>query len=77
MAIEFKGLTDDYFSEYFLSLLRESLLSQSEESEEFINGFFNNLNLITTDLFVMFKEFKDDKENEQVQKKTKFFLTVA
>lgn len=46
---------------FFLNKLRQQLLKpNNKDTTEFMNSFFNNLNDITSELFIIFKELKDN-----------------
>jgi hypothetical protein len=48
-------------SSYFLYKLRMQLLNlDSKVTQEFMNAFFNSMNDITSELFIIFKELKNN-----------------
>lgn len=59
----FQGLVrgvEDTYSEYFLGQLRKQLLIKDDKlTKDFMNVFYNCLNDLTTELFVIFKELKN------------------
>lgn len=55
----YQNLVENTSSEFFLSRMREQLLSTDKVTKEFMNAFFNSLNDVTTELFVIFKELKN------------------
>lgn len=63
-------MIENTYSSYFLTKFREQLLVPDKITKEFMNSFFNNLNESTTELFVLFKELKNNY-NAQALKKTK------
>lgn len=65
-----QGIEDTY-SEFFLKQIREELLqTQDKTSKEFMNVFFNTLNELTTEIFVIFKELKNSY-SPNILKRTK------
>lgn len=46
-------------SDVFLQTLKKELVEDTKVAQEFMNKFFNTLNDLTTDLFVIFKEIID------------------
>lgn len=56
-------------SVFFLKKLRMQLLNaDNKDTKEFMNAFFNSLNDITTDLFTIFKEVKQDFSNQLLRR---------
>lgn len=63
-------------SPYFLYKLRMQLLSLDHKvTKEFMNSFFNNLNDITSELFITFKELKDNYSSMALRKTKSYFET--
>jgi hypothetical protein len=58
--IVYQNLVENTSSEYFLNKFRQALLANDKNTKEFMNAFFNNLNDVTTELFVIFKELKNN-----------------
>ena len=51
---------EDTYSEYFLRKVREQLLQSGDKvTKEFMNTFFNAMNELTTEIFMIFKELKN------------------
>ena len=72
--ITYKRLAENTYSQYYLNKLREQLLkTQDKLSKDFMNAIFNNLNDITTELFVIFKELKNSYSMNIVKKTKSFF----
>lgn len=58
--IQMKKLVENTYSEFYLQKIREQLLQHKDKiTKDFMNIFFNTLNDMTTDLFVIFKELKN------------------
>ena len=52
---------EDTYSEYFLGKIREQLLKTGDKvTKEYMNTLFNALNEFTTEVFVIFKELKNN-----------------
>ena len=71
-------ISENTFSEFFLGRLRVQLVAPGDKlAKEFMNSFFNILNELTTELFVIFKELKN-AYGPQILKKTRsnFVLVV-
>ena len=53
---------EETYSEFFISRIRDQLLQIKDNkiSKDFMNSFFNVLNEHTTELFVIFKELKNN-----------------
>jgi len=68
---------DNTFSEYFLQETRANLVTGIDQkvSKDFLNSVFNNLNEVTTELFVTFKELKNNY-NFNLLRRTKHFFQV-
>ena len=63
-------------SPYFLYKLRMQLLSlDSKVTKEFMNSFFNSLNDITSELFITFKELKNNYSSQNLRKTKTYFET--
>ena len=61
-------------SPYFLYKLRMQLLNlDSQVTKEFLNSFFNNLNDITSELFINLKELKDVQGQLAIRKTRSYF----
>ena len=57
--------------------LRMQLLSLDDKvTKEFMNSFFNSLNDITSELFILFKELKNNYSNSNIQKTRSYFETT-
>jgi hypothetical protein len=53
-------VSENTYSEFYLLKLREQLMKPGDKlSKDFMNTFFNILNEMTTELFVIFKELKN------------------
>ena len=71
-------ISENTFSEFYLLRLRKQLMIPGDKlAKEFMNNFFNILNELTTELFVIFKELKNSY-GPQILKKTRsnFVLVV-
>lgn len=54
---------EDTYSEFFLKRIRAQLLIPGDKiTKDFMNTFFNTLNELTTELFVTFKELKNNSQ---------------
>lgn len=54
-------VTENTYSAFYLERMREQLLLPGDKvAKNFMNTFFNTLNEITTELFVIFKELKNN-----------------
>ena len=49
--------------------------SDDKVTKDFMNSFFNNLNEVTTELFVIFKELKNNY-NDALVKRTKTYFQI-
>lgn len=66
---------EDTYSEIFLNRIRQQLLLPGDRiSKEFMNALFNTLNEMTTEIFVIFKELKNNY-SAQVLKRTRALFT--
>lgn len=64
-------------SVFFLKKLRMQLMNaDNKDTKEFMNAFFNSLNDITTDLFTIFKEVKQDFSNQLLRRTQHHFHAV-
>jgi hypothetical protein len=64
-------------SPIFLYKLRVQLLNlESPLTKEFMNSFFNNLNDIMSELFIVFKELKNN-HSQSTLKKTKSYFEIT
>lgn len=64
-------ILDPTYSEFYVNQFRTLLLSDDPVVEDFLNRFFNNLNLYATELFVAIRETKDQPDNTLLKKKTR------
>lgn len=63
-------------SSYFLYKLRMQLLNlDSKVTQEFMNAFFNSMNDITSELFIIFKELKNNFSIYTLRKTQSYFST--
>jgi len=63
-------------SPYFLYKLRVQLLNlDSQDTKEFLNAFFNSLNDVTSELFITFKELKNNYSQSNLRKTKSYFET--
>lgn len=63
-------------SSYFLYKLRMQLLNLDHKlTKEFMNSFFNSLNDITSELFITFKELKNNYSSLTLRKTKQYFET--
>lgn len=46
-------------SEFFLNQIRNQLITKDKTTKDFMNMFFNSLNDLTTEVFVIFKDLKN------------------
>ena len=54
-------LVENTYSEFFLKKIRDQLLIKDDKlTKNFMNQFFNTLNEMTTELFVIFKELNNN-----------------
>jgi len=54
-------VSENTYSPYYLNEIRNQLLKPGDKTtKEFLNVFFNTLNESTTELFVIFKELKNN-----------------
>lgn len=61
-------------STYFLYKLRMQLLAlDNKDTKDFMNSFFNQLNDITSELFIIFKELKNNFSNLTLRKTQSYF----
>lgn len=51
---------EDTQSEHFLKKIGEQLRTKDKTTKDFMNCFFNSLNDITTEIFMIFKELKNN-----------------
>lgn len=59
--IIYEEVIEKTHSSFFLNKLRLQLMNaDNKDTCDFMNAFFNSLNDITTDLFTIFKEVKQD-----------------
>jgi hypothetical protein len=63
-------------SSYFLYKLRVQLLNlEHKVTKDFMNSFFNSLNDITSELFITFKELKNNYSSLTLRKTKQYFET--
>ena len=77
--IIYTGVRDTTYSEFFLKKMRHCLLSlDSEISKNYMNAVFNALNDVTSELFMILKEFKGANMNHKSQllRRIKYFLDM-
>lgn len=50
---------EDTYSDFFLKKIGEQLRTKDKTTKDFMNCFFNALNDLTTEVFMIFKELKN------------------
>lgn len=68
---------EDTYSEFYLLKIREQLMIPGDKlNKDFMNTFFNAINDLTTELFVIFKELKNNY-NAQILKRTRLLFQMV
>ena len=66
-------VSENTYSEFYLLKLREQLLKNDKLNKDFMNLVFNTMNEMTTELFVIFKELKNNYHPQMLKRTRSVF----
>ena len=71
-------VSENTYSPYFLKRMREQLLKPNDKlTKEFMNIVFNTMNEMTTELFMIFKELKNNYHSQMLKRTKNLFQLVV